>query len=161
MQATAAPTQASVDKTTAELAALARHLMGSIGAGFMREIERIGISMPQAKTLYLLDDEDGLTIKAMSDRLGLSEPAVSRGVESLVKRGLARRTDDPTDRRCKRVSLTAKGEKVVAGLSEVRIASFRTFVEGLDENEISALGAGLAPLMQREEIAHFLPEDLR
>ena len=161
MQVTAAATQRSVDEATAFLTALARALMGSAGASFMREIERVGISMPQAKTLYLLDEEDGLTIKAMSDRLGLSEPAVSRGVESLVKRGLAKRTDDPLDRRCKRVSKTAKGQKVIAGLTEVRTAAFREFVETLSESERESLASGLAPLMDRAEISPYLPEDLR
>jgi DNA-binding MarR family transcriptional regulator len=156
MQAIDAATHASVEQTTEHLRALARFLMGATGANFMREVERLGLSMPQMKILYVLEAEDGLTIKAISDRLGLSEPAVSRGVESLVKGELVKRTDDPTDRRCKRVSTTSKGIKVVAAVEQVRTNSFRKFVEDLDDTERDALAAGLEPLMQRDEISHLL-----
>lgn len=158
MHATAAPAQATVEETTIALSALARHLMGEAGRGFMREVERLGLSMPQVKALGLLEEGGALTIKAMSDRLGLSEPAVSRGVETLVRRGLASRADDPDDRRCKRVSLTAKGRRTFESVSDVRTAGFRAFVESLEDAEREALAAGLRPLMQRPEIAALVPE---
>lgn len=114
----------------------------------MREVERLDLSMPQVKSLGVLEDEDGLSIKAMSDRLGLSEPGVSRGVDTLVKRGLVKRIEHPEDRRCKQVSLTPKGRQVLGGLTELRIAGFRKFVETLDDSQRDALVAGLQPLLE-------------
>ena len=148
MQASGASTHVSVDEATDVLAQLARQMMGSTMRAVMAEIERLDLSFAQVKSLGVLEQEEGLSIKTMSDRLGLSEPGVSRGVETLVKRGLVKRSDDPDDRRFKRVSLTAKGRGVIEGITELRKAGFRTFVEDLDESERDALVAALQPLIE-------------
>ncbi len=76
----------------------------------MATVERLGLSFTQVKTLGVLRDaESPLTVKDLSDRLGLSLPAVSRAVESLVRRAEVKREEDQLDRRCKRVTLTAAG----------------------------------------------------
>jgi DNA-binding MarR family transcriptional regulator len=148
MQASGAITHVSVDEATDVLAKLARQLMGSSMRAVMGEIERLDLSFAQLKSLGVLEQEEGLSIKTMSDRLGLSEPGVSRGVDILVKRGLVKRIDDPDDRRFKRVSLTAKGRSVIGGIIELRTAGFRTYVDTLDDTERDALVAVLQPLLE-------------
>ena len=62
---------------------------------FFATVERLGLSFTQVKTLGVLRDaESPLTVKALSDRLGLSLPAVSRAVESLVRRDEVKREED-------------------------------------------------------------------
>lgn len=158
MQATTASPQAPVSHDVAvSLTALMRHLVTGTGRDFFKEVERQGLTFSQIKSLNLLAQQDPMTLKAISDEIGLSLPAISRGVDSLVKRGLVKRAEDPTDRRAKRVSLTAKGRSTFEGLLELRLAGIRAFVDGLEPAERDAIAEGLAPLMERPEIGALAP----
>ena len=98
----------------------------------------------------LREAESPLTVKALSDRLGLSLPAVSRAVETLVRRGEVRREEDLEDRRCKRRGPHGRGRATrstswpPAGWQGVR-----RFVEGLEPAEREALAAALRPIVER------------
>jgi MarR family 2-MHQ and catechol resistance regulon transcriptional repressor len=156
VQATDAPTQASIDLALS-LGALTRYLMTSTGRGFFHEVERLGLSLSQLKTLQFMAGQEPGTLKAISDELGLSLPGVSRAIDGLHKRGMVTRVEDPDDRRAKRVSLTAKGRRTFEGLMAARIAGLREFAAGLTDEERSALARGLEPLMERPEIAALIP----
>ena len=158
MQAIDAPPQASAEGDVAvSLTALMRHLVTDTGRDFFKEVERLDLTFSQIKSLSLLAGREPLTLKAISDEIGLSLPAISRGVDSLVKRGLVKRAEDPTDRRAKRVWLTAKGRRTFEGLLELRLVGVRNFVDGLEPDERDALAEGLRPLMERPEIGALAP----
>ena len=70
-------------------------------------------------------------MKDVSDRLGISFPAASRAVEPLVQRGIVERTEDPADRRVKRVRTTKEGDRLVERLIATRIESFEQTARGL------------------------------
>ena len=142
MQATDAPTQAIADELVLSLGAVMRHLMTTTGRSFFHEVERLGLSLSQVKTLQVMADREPSTLKSISDELGLSLPGVSRAVDGLHKRGLVKRVEDPEDRRAKRVSLTAKGRRTFAGLLELRLAGLRDFVAGLDPRGARRAGGG-------------------
>ncbi len=129
-----------------------RHLLVSTGRDFFQEVERLGLSLSQIKTLQLMSDREPDTIGALAADLGLSLPAVSRAVESLHKRGLVKRVECSSDRRAKRVSLTAKGRRTVESLVALRVAGLRRFVEGLESHERDALAEGIGPVLERPEI---------
>lgn len=131
--------------------------MASTGRGFFHEVERLGLSLSQIKTLAFMADREPGTLKAISDELGLSLPGVSRAIEGLHKRGMVKRVEDPDDRRAKRVSLTAKGRRTFEGLMALRVAGLREFAAGLTDEERRALARGLEPLMERPEIAALIP----
>ena len=130
-----------------------RHLLVSTGRDFFQEVERLGLSLSQIKTLQLMSDREPDTIGALAADLGLSLPAVSRAVEQLVVRGMVTRTEDPDDRRSRRLALTAKGRRTIDGLVQLRLAGVKRFVAGLEPEEREALMAGLTPLMERAEMA--------
>jgi len=153
MQATSTPTQAGVDEVAVSLATLMRHLMTETSPDFFREVERMDLTFSQVKALYLLLERAPLSPKGLSEALGLSLPAVSRAVEQLVVRGMVRRSEDPDDGRSRRLALTAKGERAIEGLVQLRLAGVKRFVAGLEPKEREALMAGLTPLMQRADIA--------
>jgi DNA-binding MarR family transcriptional regulator len=98
-------------------------------------------------------DAEQMSLKELADRLGLSLPAVSRSVDSLVQRGLVTRAEDAEDRRMKQVRATAEAPELLDRLTELRLAGIEKFVATLSPRERSKLAAGLAPLAQREEIA--------
>lgn len=151
MQASTAPTQAtSADELTSALAAILSHLLTSTGRDFMRAVDDLELSLTQIKSLRaLIDAGEPLSVKALSDELGLSLPAISRAVDGLVRRDFVTRTEDPDDRRSKRVALTAKGRRTHDQLYALRVAGLREFVEDLDPEAREALGAGLAPIARR------------
>ena len=139
------------------LGALMRYLMTATGRDFFAEVERLGLSLSQIKSLGFMAERDPVTLGDIADEIGLSLPAVSRAVEGLHKRGLVKRVEDPADRRAKRVSLTAKGRRTFGGLIAMRVAGLRAFVETLDEDERRSVVEGLEPLMRRPEIAALRP----
>jgi DNA-binding MarR family transcriptional regulator len=65
-----------------------------------------GLTMPQVSTLTVLFDRGPLPLKDLSRELGLSHSTVSGIVDRLERRGLARRTVDPADRRVSLISVT-------------------------------------------------------
>jgi DNA-binding MarR family transcriptional regulator len=145
MQATDAPTQASThEELTLRLGALMKHLLGSTGREFFAEMERRGLGIAHVKTLGILaDSEEPLSLKALSEQLGLSLPGISRSVDVLVQRGLVKRKEDPEDRRAKRVELTAKGRRTFEALIELRLAALDEWVAQLDPDERDALSRGV------------------
>ena len=147
MQASVSTKQASGDATESlagSLTSLMKHLMMTTGREFFAEMEKTGVSLTQAKSLMILiEAEKPMSVKAISDAMGLSLPGVSRSVEAMVQRGEVTREEDPRDRRCKMVSVTPRGRKLYERLMAVRIAGVRRFVEELDQDEQEALAHGL------------------
>jgi DNA-binding MarR family transcriptional regulator len=126
------------------LAALTKHLLVLSGRDFLAELERTGMSLTQVKALALLAEADEpMSVKALSDAIGLSLPGVSRAIEALVQRGELAREEDKRDRRCKLLSITPRGRQIYGRLLAVRLAGARTFVDELKPEEQQALALGL------------------
>lgn len=58
------------------------------------------------------------TVSELAQRGHLSRPAISRAVDTLVVKGLVSRTNDPSDRRHVKLSLTEDGEQLLFSLRE-------------------------------------------
>jgi len=89
-----------------------------------------GLSMAQMVTLHVLEHLCVQSVSAIAQILRLSLPATSHLVERLVRAGLVERTEDPEDRRTKRVALTARGAGFVRKLEAART---REVAEVLDQ----------------------------
>jgi DNA-binding MarR family transcriptional regulator len=149
VQASASST-AIADGLIQDLAALVRHLLVRTGRDFFVELERTGVSLTQVKTLGLLAEaEEPMSVKALSDAIGLSLPGVSRAADGLVQIGALARQQDARDRRSKLLTLPPRGRRIYERLLAVRIAGVRSFVDELDPNEREALAAGLAAVAGR------------
>ena len=98
-----------------------------------------------------------LSVKDVSDRLGISFPAASRAVEPLVQRGIVERAEDPVDRRVKRVRTTKDGDRLVERLIATRIKSFEQMLEGFSVTERRKLGDALDEILARPEVARYCP----
>jgi DNA-binding MarR family transcriptional regulator len=146
VQASVETKQAPADsgELAGSLTALMKHLLVTTGRDFFAEMERSGVSLTQAKSLMLLiDAEEPMSVKAISDALGLSVPGISRSIDAMVQRGEVTRAEDPRDRRCKMLSVTPRGRKLYGRLMAIRLAGVRRFVEELDQDEREALAHGL------------------
>jgi DNA-binding MarR family transcriptional regulator len=92
-------------------------------AGKMHGVE---LSFSQLVAVSVVGNEGPCTITKIAAKVDLSHTATSRMVDRLVNAGLLKRSEDPTDRRQKRIEVTAKG---AAFLPEVRSASIEAYNE--------------------------------
>jgi DNA-binding MarR family transcriptional regulator len=144
---------------------LARQLVGFIrfawsgsDSEFTREVAEQDLSFSQLKTLLLLAEHAGtLSVKDVAERLGISLPTASRAVDSLVRRGLAERTEDPVDRRVKQVCMTRKATRLMERLLAARMRSFERLLESFTATERRKLGDALDEILARPEIARLCP----
>jgi DNA-binding MarR family transcriptional regulator len=147
---TVAPAAPSTEATATDLALLLKQVLGASSRDIFAALEESKLTLTQMKSLHILGDaEDPLPISAVSETLGLSGPAVSRAVDGLVQRGEVKRTEDPRDRRCKLLTLSARGRRTVERFQALRFAGVKRFVEGLPEGEREALAAGIGPIARR------------
>jgi DNA-binding MarR family transcriptional regulator len=160
MQASTAQKQAveKSDPLVANLAGFLHHVWrfcGS-GGGFLEAIDELGLSLSQLKAMQLLSttQDPELSLKQLGDALGLSLPAISRAVDSLVQRGLVTRTEDSTDRRMKRVRTTKAGDEIVDHLVEIRFTELAKYVEVLSPPEREKLGAALDALRESGNLSN-------
>ncbi len=117
---------------------------------FYRSLERrtlvLGVSSGQWPFLRVLWNEEGMTQRELSRRVGMQEPTTVTALNSLARAGLVRREPSTEDRRKIHVFLTAKGrllrEQMMVCVAEVNeIAS-----EGIDPEDMNTLRRVLAKL---------------
>jgi DNA-binding MarR family transcriptional regulator len=168
MQATSARAQAQLEALdpkretlTRDMYALASYLMRTATVGTFNTIAELDLSFTQIKALCALDaDGEDRSVKALADSLGVSLPAMSRAVDGLFERGFVQRDEDPSDRRMKRVRLTAAGTSVPRALSEARLTALSDLMSSLDDEQAEALEHALALILERrEEIAAYRPAE--
>jgi DNA-binding MarR family transcriptional regulator len=141
-----------------QLVGFVRFAWGGSDSEFTREVAEQDLSFSQLKTLLLLAEHaETLSVKDVAERLGISLPAASRAVDSLVRRGLAERAEDPIDRRVKRVRTTRKADRLVERLVAARIRSFERLLEGFTATERRKLGDALDEILARPEVARLCP----
>ena len=103
------------------------------------------IQPSQYPLLATLDRAGAMTVSALAETLGLSQPAITRTLANLVTLGLVDSARAPGDQRQKRVSLTAAG---TAALARARIevwprveAAVVELLAGLDGPLLDQIGA--------------------
>ena len=74
---------------------------------------RKGLSLPQFRTLAMVDQQPAASLSAVAAHLGCSLSAASRCVGGLVDRGFLARTGCHADRRQMALTMTARGRAVL------------------------------------------------
>ncbi|HEX7298560.1 MAG TPA: MarR family transcriptional regulator [Solirubrobacteraceae bacterium] len=150
MQATTEAQQVSSRRLAAELLALWHHLMRGSSQQLYAVIAELDVSITQMKTLHALSDCGcELSVKDLADRLRLSLPGASRNVDLLLRRGWLQRSEDPTDRRMKRVGITAAGREVVERIENARLVGLEQYAASLTPQQRSRLMSALSDLPHR------------
>ncbi len=98
-----------------------------------------GVTIGMWFFLRVLWEEDGLSQRELSRRIGMMEPTTVSAIDTMVRRGFVTRRIDRADRRRRLVHLTAKGralkEKLLPLAYEANLVAART----LDASEIDTL----------------------
>ena len=112
----------------------------------MREEAGASLSVPQFRVLAFLRRNPGSRLSAVAGFVGVADATASVMVDRLVRRRLVTRAGDPSERRCVRLVLTARGAEMVErarGRTRDRMAAQLATLAG---GELAELARGLALL---------------
>ena len=131
------------------------HPMDSIGylsrinfRTFSAELEKLtrrhGVSAGQWRFLRVLWEEDNITQRELSDRVGIKEATTVRAVHGLVKSGLVVRRPNTSDRRKIQIKLTRKGRLLKRKLLPMVYEVNERAVSGLSKSDVETARRVLA-----------------
>ena len=107
-------------------------------------VEQSGLPFSRIRILKRLAQRP-MTVKEVAHAATIDAPAATVAVNDLEDRGLVVRQTDPTNRRCKLVSLTDAGLEVLANIDAVDDPSPGSLA-ALDDAELTELQAIIAKL---------------
>ncbi len=118
-------------------------LMHRVASAHAPEFLGVGVTMSQAKVLYLVQAEPDLRMSDLSARLGVSLSTVSGVVDRLVDQGLLDRRDDPADRRHVVLRITDAGATQLELFRELNAGQFRALLSHLADADLSVVRQAL------------------
>ena len=83
-----------------------------------REKSKYKATLSQCYTLRCLKDCKGMTMKELSDAMGIAKSTMTRNIDKMVKNGYLERVKGELDKRHVLVRLTKKGKKLVRIMHE-------------------------------------------
>lgn len=127
-----------------------------------------GVQPAQLPILMALVERGPATIGALGERVGISQPGVSRALVALEAAGLVSASSAGRDKRQRLIAPTGKGQALMEGLRATLFPAVREAVEALCAEastdfigELARIEAGMAraPLDERIRIASRQGED--
>ena len=79
----------------------------------------VDLTLQQLRALMEVAKDPGLAGHTLGGRLGVGAPTASGIIDRLVEKGLVQRTEDPDDRRVRRVTLTEAGQEQVLTMDSI------------------------------------------
>ncbi len=117
-------------------------------------ISRHGVPIGQWPFLMFLWEEEGLTQKALSDRIPIDEATTVRTLDRMERDGRVRRARNPHDRRETLVFLTEAGRALEKTLLPYATEVNEHAMQGLDQTQRTHLTTLLQGLIARLETDH-------
>jgi DNA-binding MarR family transcriptional regulator len=110
---------------------------------FKRFMDETDLSFSQISVLMRLKHAGRSGVSKIGGQMGVTKAAASQAVDRLVDLGLVERTEDPEDRRAKRLSLTQEGQTMIEKGIAARSQRMERLTEALTPSQqnliISAL----------------------
>jgi DNA-binding MarR family transcriptional regulator len=107
------------------------------------EFTEVGVTMAQAKVLYVVLAAGRLRMSELAGRLGIGPSSASEIVERLVELGFLGRVDDPDDRRQVVVTVTPDGAALLERFRELNQRQLREMLGRLDADELTVVAESL------------------
>lgn len=115
--------------------------------GFARSLQtRVaaeGVSIGMWFVLRMLWEEDGLTQRQISDRVGINGPTVVTAINSMERAGIVKRISNQEDRRKTNVFLTARGHQLKDKLWPMAMDVYSVAFKNIDREDIATMGRSL------------------
>ena len=108
------------DTLVANMRAARQAMAPDVFLSTLRAVGDVDVSLVQMATLFVLADDEALTVKALAEVIGRSVSATSRMLDQLVSSRLVSRREDERDRRAKRVRITHEGRAFLDALHHER-----------------------------------------
>jgi len=108
-----------------------------------------GIDDTDFRILESLLNKGPLPVNAIGPKVFLTPGSISTAVDRLVERGLVIRVESPEDRRVRIVSLTPKGERLIAPVFRKHSAEIKRVFADANPKELLVLEATLKKLGKR------------
>ena len=109
-----------------------------------------------------------VSVSSIAACLKLSPPATSHLVDRMVVAGLVGRTEDPVDRRHKRIEITSTGRELIEGTNDRRTREFTRVLSSLTGEVQAQFGKVLArvvtelkELPDRDEVREIVGKELQ
>ena len=115
---------------------------------FKRFMDSTGLSFSQINILMRLFHEGITNVSEVGELLGISNAAASQAVDRLVGLGLIERTEDPEDRRTKRLALTPVGRTAIEKGIEARSQWIEGVTHALNPEQQKMIISALTLLTQ-------------
>ncbi len=138
-----------------------RSIRRALLRAYMEDSGGLHLTAPQLQALNILsqsfrENRGGMTVRDLSERMGLAQSTVSGVVERLEGKKLVTRQADPSDRRCTRITLTEDVKAYLgrAGLQR-RLSPLVNALQRATGEEREAISAGLS-ILQRLLTAQML-----
>jgi len=116
---------------------LVRDVHRSLARALQSRIASHGVSMGQWFFLRALWDEDGLTQRELSQRVGMMEPTTVTALNGMERRNLVERVRNVHDRRKVNIYLTPKGRALREVLMPCSLEVNREATQGVSKTELS------------------------
>ena len=121
------------------VARLIRSTNRGFGQCLQASLARFGFSSGMWHFLRVLNEEDGITQRELSQRAGTVEPTAMKQLERMERSGLIRRARDEEDKRKLRFFLTDAGRELFRTLNGPATDIPRAALAGLSPAEVDAL----------------------
>lgn len=147
----------STSQTSKEVAkdflAVVMRVMNNNSAPMVAFAELHDLNFTQLKTMFALSNRDEpQPIGRLAELTGSSLPSMGRAVDGLFRHGLVTRTEDPLDRRVKRIELTELGATSMNAIHEARVNTLSEMLDQIPPDQVDALAAALKPLKPETEV---------
>src|SRR5215470_7154650 len=117
----------------------AAFLVAQVGAHaamrFAERLARLKLQPQHAGTLCVLASSEGLTQRALAERLGMFPSRAVALIDDLEGRDLVVRAEDPDDRRSYALRLTDKGRQALAEIGQLAREHQDALLAALDQGE--------------------------
>jgi DNA-binding MarR family transcriptional regulator len=121
---------------------------GGMRRWFDRAMMEQGASLAKTKLLIVIQHEGGkLRAADIAGRFGVAPRTVTEALDALEREGLVVRTQDPDDRRVKRLTITPAGEAAVAVTEPLRQRLAQEILSVLDDEERKNFHGALLKLL--------------
>lgn len=121
------------------------------GRVFEKLLAEYGISEfngAQGRILFVLWEQDGIPISALSEKTGLAKTTLTSMLDRLEKSGHIVRTFDPADRRTVRITLTESAQALRKKYEEVSAKMNEIFYKGFSDREITSFEKNLGRILK-------------
>ncbi|MCE1195955.1 MarR family transcriptional regulator [bacterium] len=137
------------DELRALMSAWIRMVMRNSMKSLIRYTKDNGLSMSQTAALFKIRGEGACGVNDIGEDLQISSAAASQMMDKLVQLGFVHRSENPDDRRGKRLMIADKGTAFLQGSGNARIQWVDDLVDSLTLEERESTAGAIALLIDR------------